>query len=452
MFAALIPILLASATMLPAAPTARDQIWLAVSDIHLNIFDRSPQPRFYGHDANLALFESALAEMKRTVPNPPVVLLPGDFLMHRFAFNVGRNRAGTPDEAGIATMAAIASAFGRAFPRAQFVITLGNNDAPCGDYRSADGSAYLAAVARIWEPLVNRGGTAPTFLESFVRTGSYTAALRMRKLRMVVLNTIPFSSEYAGNCGGDRSQAVSDELLWLQTTLRTTPPGSRNIAIMHIPPGVDVAATEYAHGFLAWPFLKAAYNSSLVTILSSASNHVVFAVAGHAHRFDFRLAGDVPIVVLGSISPIYYNNPAFYTMRISPGGSLKDVDVVSFDELTQEWLAARSFDHTWGINRIDAAALASLHARLAADPAVRDRWQAQAYGWPSQRVWRPTWGRRWRIPWCAQTVLTSGFDECAGIERRVQALRILLVAAAFVAIAVALLAVARLFRRRRREA
>jgi hypothetical protein len=425
---------------------------LAVSDIHLNIFDRSPQPRFYGHDSNLALFDSAVAEMKATVPNPAVILLPGDFLMHRFARNVGRSRAGTPDAAGIATMTAIASAFGHAFPRAQFVITLGNNDAPCGDYRSADGSAYLAAVARIWEPLVNRGGAAPRFAASFARTGHYTASLPVRGLRLVVLNTIPLSTEYTGNCGSDALHAASDELRWLQAMLRATPPGSRNVAVMHIPPGVDVSATELAHGFLAWPFLRGTYNSMLVTILASPANHVAFAVAGHTHRFDFRLAGNVPIVVLGSISPIYYNNPAFYTMRISPSGSLQDIDVVSFDELTQEWLLARSFDRTWGVGRIDAPALASLHTRLAADPAVRERWQSQANGWPSHRAWRTTWGRWWRIPWCAQTVLTSGFDECAGIERRVEALRILLVAVAVIAIALALLAVVRLFRRRRSRA
>ncbi len=441
-------LLLAALLMGQTPSTVRQQVWLAMSDIHLDPFDRSPFPSRFGEDANPALFYAALAQMKHAVPNPALVLLPGDFFAHHFARRVHAHAgAGTPDAAGIATMRQIASAFARTFPHAQFAIALGNNDAPCGDYRSTNGSAYLAAVTRIWEPLVNRGGAAPGFASSFARGGYYTAKLPLAGMRLIVLNTIPMSTEYAGNCGDDGAHSASAELTWLQSVLQSPGDGERNVVLMHIPPGFDAFATEYVHGFVAWRFLKTPYDTALVGMLTAPANRVTYAIAGHAHRFDFRLAGNVPIIVLGSISPIYDNNPAFYAMHVD-GNSLRDIDVFTFDNWTQAWAPARSFAATWGVGRMDAAALAKLHVRLAVDPEMRARWDEQANGWPSYRVLRPTWTRWWRVPWCAQNLLTPDFDGCAGIRRRVEVARIVLAAGGLAAVVLLALCVVLLVRRR----
>jgi Calcineurin-like phosphoesterase len=440
--------LLLATLLMGQTPSVRQQVWLGMSDIHLDPFDRSPFPSRYGEDANPALFYAALAQMKRAVPNPALVLLPGDFFAHHFARRARAHPgAGTPDAAGIATMRQIALALARTFPHAQFAIALGNNDAPCGDYRSTNGSAYLAAVTRIWEPLVNRGGAAPGFASSFARGGYYTAKLPLAGLRLIVLNTIAMSTEYAGNCGDDGAHSASAELTWLQSVLRSPPDDERNVVVMHIPPGFDAFATEYVHGFVAWRFLKTSYDTALVDMLTAPANRVAYAIAGHAHRFDFRLAGDVPIIVLGSISPIYDNNPAFYALHVD-GNSLRDIDVFTFDNWTQAWTPARSFARTWGVGRMDAAALSKLHERLAFDPAMRARWDEQANGWPSYRVLRPTWTRWWRVPWCAQNLLTPDFDDCAGIARRVEVARTVL-AAGGLAVAVLLAVCVVLLLRRR---
>ena len=89
---------------------------------------------------------------------------------------------------------------------------------------------------------------------------------------------------------------------------------------MHVPPGLNAFATQYVRDFIAWPFLSARYNSELPDALASPSGSVFYAIAGHTHRFDFRLAGGVPIVVLGALSPIYDNNPAYYALRLAPDG------------------------------------------------------------------------------------------------------------------------------------
>ena len=421
------------------APAARNggQVWLAVSDIHLDPFDRSDRPSDFGSDSNAALFRSALFQMKRAVPDPSVVLLPGDFLEHHFAQRVRESGAAdTPDKAGLLTMQQISSAFGRAFPSAQFAIALGNNDAPCGDYWSMDGSAYLAHVARIWAPLVDRHNAAPDFAASFARYGHYSASSPVSGLRLIVLNTVLLSEQYRGNCGSSYSDAAN-ELTWLKRILRSSPSGAHNVIIMHIPPGFDAFATQFVKGFFAWPYLKAPYDRALAGILSASSNRIAYAIAGHAHRFDFRLAGNVPIVVLGALSPVLDNNPAFYALHVAGDGSLRDIDVYVFDESLQKWLPKRSFDATWGITQIDAASLARLHARLGADPAMRSAWGAQAIGSAHADVASAgTWGTHWwRVQWCAQTSFGSNYASCANIHGRLQVLRIATIALIAAAVA-----------------
>lgn len=403
---------------------------MALSDIHLDLFDDASAPNSYGLDSNPALLKSALARMKRAEPNPAVVLLPGDFLMHDFALHLGAND-GSPNDAALRSMRWIAAALARTFPKAQFAIAAGNNDVPCGDYRSANESAYLRSVASIWAPLVNRRGAAPGFAVTFARAGHYTARLPMRGLRLVVLNTVLLSSQYRGNCGAADARAPSAELSWLTATLRSAPSGMRNVVMMHVPPGFDAFSTEYVRGFLAWPYLKPRYTNELVGALDSSQDRVAYAIAGHAHRFDFRLAGDVPIVVLGSLSPLFDNNPAFYALKIAPDGSLQDIDLYAFDGRTGAWMPPRSFDRTWGVPSVDGASLARLHARLERDPEMRHQWDLQNVAWAADRAaLRGTWERdSWRVAWCAQRLPIANFAGCAGIGNRVRILPLLFAAA-----------------------
>jgi Calcineurin-like phosphoesterase len=440
---------LAPCSAAQAALAHGEQVWLAVSDIHLNLFDRSRRPSPYRSDTNPALFESAIERMKRAAPNATVILLPGDFLAHNIARHV-RGTGETPEKAGAQTMQWIAEAFNRAFPTAQFAIAIGNNDIPCGDYRSAAGSAYLATVARTWAPMVNRGGASPDFASSF-RSGAYYAAnLPLHGLRLFVLDTVRLSSQYRGDCRGNDSQSAAGELAWLQSRLRSGPAGVRNIVMMHIPPGFDVVSTDYVQKLFAWPFLKPEYNAGLVDALATPRNRVDYAIAGHLHRFDFRLAGNVPIVVLGSLSPIYGNDPTFNVLHVSADGSLRDIDVYAFDEYVQAWIGPRRFDRTWESSRIDASTLERLHARLARDASARSRWNYQAEGWPTYLKDSPGgWGeRRWLVAWCAQTFLGSGFAQCAGIQRREYILSVIFVLLA-AALAALLVHMSRLRRKQR---
>jgi len=403
------------AAILPAA--AAEQTWLVASDLHVDPFARSPRPALFGSDANEALYRSALAQMKREVPDPAVVLLPGDFLAHDFPA-LAREAGSTPEAATLATMRAIAADFARAYPSAQIAIALGNNDSPCGDYSSDNGSAYARALAAIWKPLVDRNGAAPDFEQTFSSGGYYAARLPLNGLRLVTLDTVIYSQEYRGDCGA--GGAGAQQLAWLQATLRATPPGVKNVVMMHVPFGYDAVTTEALHGFVAWPFLRWGAGE-LVATLGDPANQIALGIAGHEHRFDFRLAGDVPYLILGSISPVYHNNPAFYALHVDSGGTLRDVDTYVFDEWTQAWEPARSFDQKWAVTQIDASSLRRIHRRLAADRQARAAWNAQADAWPSNPAiaWSQWTRGSWRTAWCAQTALGDAFVPCAGLVWRV---------------------------------
>jgi sphingomyelin phosphodiesterase acid-like 3 len=371
--------------------------------------------------------------MRRAVPNPAVVVLPGDFFMHHYPRTAPRSDV----------LQRVVRDFDRAYPHAQFAIVLGNNDSACGDYRSELRSADLAAMARAWAPLVDRNGAAPDFARGFARAGHYTARLPLGRLRLVALDSVVFSSLYRGDCNAALAPA-GNELGWLRATLAATPAGERNVVEMHVPPGYDVFATEMAHGFVPWPLMQPRYGVALAKALALPADRVAFAIAGHEHHFDVRLSGEVPIVALGSISPVYGNAPAFYALRVDDTGRLRDLRVWAFDRSTRRWLPPRDFDRLWGVTSLDADAVRTLHRRLGQDAGLRADWEAFSNAWSPAATPGEIWGKHWRVPWCAQVRFGPGFESCAGLERRAGAARLAIAAAigglfAMVALAVVLI-------------
>ncbi len=296
LISSLIPIWLSLGIAARGESPSREQR-LARSERHSShSLDRSSRPSQPGQDANETLFKSALAQMEKAARNPAVVLIPGDLLMHSFRRHISRN-GGTPDEAGIATMRWIAGTLKRAFPKAQFAVALGNNDTPCGDYRSDDGGTYMAALARVWAPLVNRYGASPGFEASFVRGGYYTVRLPIRGLRLVVLNTVLMSNEYGGDCAGDDYQAATQELSWLRMTLRATPSGTRNVVMMHVPPGTRCVFNQLRSRIFGVAISKAALQCGAGEYARSSKQsrricdrraHAPLRLQARRHRADHR--------------------------------------------------------------------------------------------------------------------------------------------------------------------
>jgi sphingomyelin phosphodiesterase acid-like 3 len=381
-----------------AAVAQTSSRWLFVSDIHLEATPGRRRPASYGHDTNRALFATALREMRDVVPDPPVVVVSGDLLAH----DMDRPHA-------IETAVFIAHAFDRTFPRAQFILTLGNEDSNCGDYAIAPNSEFLRAVARAWEPLVNRRGAAPQFMRTFSHDGFYVSALPVNEARAVVIDDVFWSPRYRSGCGpaGDVADAAFAEL---QRAL--APSKTKQWVFMHIPPGIDVFSTTHVtHRIVVVPFLNPRPRAQLTTLLADPARNVAIAVAGHTHKFAYRIIGaserkPVPLLLVPALSPIFRNAPSFLTADVARDGAITRVEEYSYlDRRWQDDGGLRSL----GVPALTGEALRGLQNRLASDRALRARY-AQLYVGDAAPEFNES---NWRSYWCGATAFSSAdFRRC----------------------------------------
>jgi sphingomyelin phosphodiesterase acid-like 3 len=387
-----IVLMLATFRVADAAP------WLLVTDIHLRAGRDGSRPAPYGADTNAVLFASALAEMHAVDPDPPVVVFGGDLLDH----SISRQNA-TP------VAVAIARAFNRVYPHAQFVFTLGNEDSNCGDYGVAPNSAFLRAVARAWEPLVNRNHAAPHFMQTFPRDGFYTASLPVRGTRAVVVNDVFWSPRYHSGCGPARG-ASATRLAELKRAL--SPATGRSWVFLHIPPGIDAFSTTHlTHRLAVVPFLDPVPRAGLIALIGDPSKRVGLVFAAHTHKFAYRIVNasgphPVPILLVPAISPIFGNAPSFLTANVSPDGIVSGVEEISY--LHGRWQDDGGL-HSLGVSEVNAGELRALQARLAEDRKLRERFAALYNGDAPPEINEANW----RSYWCAATAFAAtDFRAC----------------------------------------
>jgi hypothetical protein len=264
-------------------------------------------------------------------------------------------------------------------------------------------------------------------------------------MNVFALNSVYWSPFYR-SCTGVFQDTAQRELQWFAQALATMPSVERAIVIMHIPPGDDAVSTMGTHRLFAVPFLHQRTAALLVNQLRTFSARVPFAIAGHTHRSDFRLFGNVAMLIAPSISPAYYNNPTFVLLDVGREGTLRDYTPFYYDFGSRTWHRGDSFDRTYGVNSFTPDTLARIHTRLGNEELLRARWAQMAVshsGYPDVN------SRTWRVHWCAQTELAESFSDCSGVRRRVQIVVIsCMLAGAAIVGPLAILAVRR--RRRRR--
>jgi sphingomyelin phosphodiesterase acid-like 3 len=415
--------------------------WLFVNDVHFDPAVRARRPLPYG-DTNEGLLESTLDEMHRLSPNPPVIVMAGDFLAHTFK----RSSA-------VPTMTALAQRFNRRFPHAQFVIALGNEDSACGDYAVAAKSSFLRAVAGAWAPLVNRNGAAPEFLRTFPLHGFYTAKLPLAGVRAVVVDNAFWSTLYHDGCavGG---KPTPESFAELEGALK--PGGSeRRWLIMHIPPGIDVSSTLHrAHRLAIVPFLRPAERDAVLGFIGDPSRRIELVITGHVHRFAYRIvdrkdAAPVPLLVSPAVSPVMGNTPSFLTADVDPSGVIRKLEEHSY--VHRRWRDIGGLG-TLGVSEFSGLALVNLQHRLERDPALREKYATLYIGAARYQEIDP---HHWRPYWCAATEFSStAYRDCLDeggfsfLTRR----GVAVVAAGLgAAVLLIVVAVALLVRRRRRR-
>ena len=397
-FAALVLLAIVALCTTGARPAAA-AAWLFASDIHVDPGNLQRTPSHFGADTNVPLLESTIAAMQRAEPNPPVVVLAGDYLGH----------AKYDPATATAVVTGLARRFDRAFPRAQFVLALGNEDSACGDYGMAPDAPFLKAVATAWAPLVNRHGAAPGFARTFAHDGFYTATLPVPGLRAVVVDDIFWSPRYH-RCGG--SQTGRAETLAELAGALSTQPTLRTWLLLHIPPGVDAFSTLHlAHRMAVVPFLDSDPRAQLTALVDDPGNHVALVIGGHAHRFTYRLvdaghAHPAPMLLVPAVSPIFRNNPSFLRVDVTAAGTIANAREYSL--VRGNWTAVGDLREL-GLAAFTTPALLDLQARLTRDPALRARFADLYVGGAAPEI---TEGN-WRTYWCAgRGTGVSAFRGC----------------------------------------
>jgi hypothetical protein len=334
--------------------------------------------------------------MQRADPDPPVVIVTGDLLAHRIT-----RRDSAP------TAVAIAQRLGRAFPHAQFVLALGNEDSACGDYALAPDATFLRSVAAAWGPLVNRRGAAPDFMRTFVHDGFYTATLPIAGLHAIVVDNVYWSPRYHAACG-KAGNVVNGSFAELESALHAMP--GPVWVLFHIPPGIDTFSTALlSKRTVLVPFMRPDLRDRFTADL--ADKYVALAVAGHTHKFAYRIVdaagpNPVPMLLVPAISPIFGNEPAFLTADVTRGGTLRNVEVTSFKQ--GRWSDIGGM-RSLGVDAFTGTALVDLQARLAANPALRPAFERLYNAGAASEINE----RNWPIYWCAATAFaTTPFRNC----------------------------------------
>lgn len=351
-----------------------------------------------GEDSNFRLLASALKAAHDAAPAAKLVVLTGDLLSHSFHIQfeicapVATDAQFTQFAAN--TMEFVTREVADAFPRAQLVPVLGNNDTDAGDYKLPS-AEFLKQIGEDWQKIVvHDTRNAHADFSSFGRGGYYTVALSgWKHVRAVVVNSVAWSGKFSA--AGRSSTADGDaELEWLQSTLLAADKAHNKVLLLgHIPPGLDAFATRLTNGKRIVSMYRDCgelgtapdcrdYAKAVPAMMQRFSSMIAMSLFGHTHQDEYRVIGEglsvVAAKVVPSISPIYKNNPAFLIADVTPGFTFSDYTAwnLPLSAGGHEWKREYSFDATYAQPGMDAVALASTTAELTDNNAIRARFFA----------------------------------------------------------------------------
>lgn len=386
----------------------------------------------YGADTNHALMRSAFSSMQRTTPQPAFVLVTGDWLTHGFQEEYHRAFPTSDKSAFLAfqhkTMRFLAEQLGELYPDTTIYPVLGNNDTDCGDYDLQTHGPFLEDSVDVLEPLVNRHGAAPEFRSTYPVGGYYTAKLPFEHGRLIVLNGVFWSPAFKNECASSTWDPGQEELTWLEQTLAASARDGESVWLaFHIPPGIDVFQTLSSKdcppagpSCTSVSMYKPQYEKQLLALLRQHAGIIRMAFAGHTHMNEFRLLSapgepaSLPLLQVGSISPIFYNNPSYFDVALEPRtGELRDYTAFVLTDLgarsTQPgWEKEYSFNEAYGQNGVTAASLEAVVSAIESELSTRVR-----YAWYYPSLGPSYILPKWRAYWCAINHLSPpDFERC----------------------------------------
>ena len=363
----------------------------------------------YGQDTNWWLLQSALDQMRRTLPHPAFVMYTGDLLSHRFP-STFRNitHDDNPEHYRafvLKTVEFLAIEFRKRFPDSEILLTPGNNDEECGDYSIRAGGTFLSDTANLVRDLAKAD---ESFLNDWKALGSYNVPHpTLPSVRILSLNTVFFSNNYhaasfSQGCAKVPSNGPAELMGWLESSLAKAKQANEKVWLMfHIPPGIDGYATTQKRLMASESTAPASDVSCADTIvpmwvpdwtaqfdglLEKFQDTVVVGFAGHTHTDDFRLLSTAGVnhafmLVDPAVSPVYDQNPAFRIVTFQKDGSLTDQSTYYLTNLRQasskvrgRWKKEYEFSREWKVRQLDSASVGKIYGEVRREPAARDRW------------------------------------------------------------------------------
>jgi sphingomyelin phosphodiesterase acid-like 3 len=344
-----------------------------------------------GADTSLALFDSSLKAMRSHAAGVKFVTMSGDLLSHSFQckYNTLFPKSTPADLRAFAekTLNYVMGELYGAFPNVPVYAALGNNDSDCGDYRLDTHSEFLAVTGKEvtkYFPASERQSAE----ESFAVGGYYSISLPIENTRLLVLNDLFMSKNYA-TCAGKADPTAADaQLAWLRQQLAGARANKQKVWVMgHIPPGVDLYATATRFIDVCGGQAPILYLSSekMANELVEFSDVVQLAIFGHNHMDEMRLLkGDgqsltssksVTVKVVSSISPINGNHPSFTLAQIdASSAALVDYKVFVASNLTGNdtaWTEEYDFARSFHEREFTSSSVSELIAGFAADPGAK---------------------------------------------------------------------------------
>jgi hypothetical protein len=377
----------------------------------------------YGQDTSWPLFSATLEASVKVDAKPAFIIVTGDLLAHHFRerFNA---EATVHDDAAFRSFVRKSAEFTmieikRSAAGAPVIAALGNNDSDCGDYALAPSGPFLSDSASFVSDA-----------DSYRRLGSYRATVpALRGVRVIVLNTVFFSSRFRDACGGGTGDPGADELEWLASELREAEARHEKVwLVYHIPPGVDAYATTHAKQagtvVMLW---KEAYQSKFLSLLAQYFKVVGPNFAGHLHVDDFRLLGGVapssPFVAMApAVSPITGQNPTFRWVRFDAHGRLGDQTTYYLKNLTEvgggatpDWEVEYDFKKKWKLSGLTAESYAKVFEEAGHSTQAADLWW-RFYS-TSRQPGSTAKPSNYRWFYCAAGNLTaSAYETCVGAK------------------------------------
>jgi len=346
-----------------------------------------------GADTSFALFDSSLKAMRRPAAGAKFVTLSGDLLAHGFQCKYSALFPNSAPDAYRAfvekTMGFVTGELGGAFPGVPVYVALGNNDSDCGDYRLDAHSEFLGVTGKEVTkdfPASERQAAE----ESFAAGGYYSVSLPapIENARLLVLNDLFMSSNYATCAGKSDPGAAAEQLAWLRQQLTEARANKRKIWVMgHIPPGVDLYATarkmsDPCGGQNPVMFLS---SEKLADTLAEFDDVVELAIFAHTHMDELRFLKEdgkgpaagkgIAVKMVSSISPINGNNPSFTVAQLDPSSAaLVDYKVFAASNQTgidARWREEYDFARSYHEAAFSSPSVSGLVAGFAADPGAK---------------------------------------------------------------------------------